>query len=87
MKSLVELHQGTITAESTAGEGSTFTVSLPTDCIYPDALHKETHTESKPDTAQPGKADDGDDEGGTTAKAAATKEEERDTTTVITERQ
>ncbi|GGA87758.1 hybrid sensor histidine kinase/response regulator [Flavobacterium palustre] len=41
-KRLVELHHGTITAESTKEEGSTFTVTLPiSDEIYKNDLHLE----------------------------------------------
>ena len=40
-KSLADLHKATLTAESTEGRGSVFTLTLNTAETYPDALHKE----------------------------------------------
>ena len=41
VKSLADLHEGTLTVESKLGEGSKFTFSLLIDNTYPGALHKE----------------------------------------------
>ncbi|MBO4753591.1 MAG: response regulator [Bacteroidales bacterium] len=41
VRSLVDLHEGTISVESREGEGSRFVFSLSTDNTYPNALHKE----------------------------------------------
>lgn len=45
VKSLADLHEGTLCVESKPGKGTTFIFRLLTDNIYPDALHKE----EKPD--------------------------------------
>ncbi len=39
VRSLTELHKATIKAESTEGEGTTFTVTLNGNETYPDAMH------------------------------------------------
>lgn len=39
VKSLLELHDGTVGVDSREGEGSVFTVRLKADATYPDALH------------------------------------------------
>lgn len=49
VKSLAELHEGTIYAESTLGQGSTFTFRILTGNSYPSALHKEEKTELLPE--------------------------------------
>lgn len=41
VKSLAEIHKGTISVESKVGVGTTFTLSLPASEIYPDAKHRE----------------------------------------------
>lgn len=46
-KNLVEIHQGTITVDSTLGKGSCFKVTLLADCCYPEAVHKEVETDAE----------------------------------------
>lgn len=41
VKNLVELHHGTIKVESKVNEGSTFTLRLPLDDAYPEAIHPD----------------------------------------------
>ncbi|MDR0542625.1 MAG: response regulator, partial [Dysgonamonadaceae bacterium] len=41
VKSLTDLHEGTIRVESTVGKGTIFTFRILKDNTYPDALHKE----------------------------------------------
>lgn len=41
VKSLAELHEANVSAESHDGQGATFTFSLNIDNYYPNALHKE----------------------------------------------
>lgn len=41
VKSLADLHQGTMTVKSELGKGSQFTFSVSVNNTYPDALHKE----------------------------------------------
>ena len=43
--SLIKIHHGTIDVTSEEGKGTTFTVTLPTDEQYPDAIHKDTDIE------------------------------------------
>lgn len=52
VKSLIELHEGTITVESTQGKGSTFRVSLLTGNTYPEALHADAPAESAVENAE-----------------------------------
>lgn len=50
VKSLTDLHEGTLRVESEAGQGTTFTLRLLTENTYPDALHKEVKSEpTKPE--------------------------------------
>ncbi|WP_405456175.1 SpoIIE family protein phosphatase [Streptomyces sp. NBC_00101] len=55
VKELVGLHGGTITASSTAGEGTRFTIRLPFGSAHlpADAIRTETATEASPATADP----------------------------------
>lgn len=41
VKSLADLHQGTLSVDSRLGEGAKFTFSILTENTYPNALHKE----------------------------------------------
>ncbi len=52
VRSLADLHQGTISVESREGEGSRFDFSISTTNTYPNALHKED-TPAKADAAEP----------------------------------
>ena len=45
VKSLADLHQGTMTVKSELGKGSEFTFSVSVSNTYPDALHKEDKEE------------------------------------------
>lgn len=49
VKSLAELHEGTIHAESTPGHGSTFIFRILTGNSYPSALHREEKPELPPE--------------------------------------
>ena len=44
VKSLVQLHEGTLSVKSKLGEGTTFSFRILSDNPYTDALHKETET-------------------------------------------
>ncbi len=46
-KSLVELHEGTISVKSEQGVGSVFTVRLLADNSYPNAMHREVEEPSE----------------------------------------
>ncbi len=50
VKSLAELHKADILAESTEGQGSTFTLRLNIDETYTEALHKEDNDSTLPST-------------------------------------
>ena len=45
VKSLADLHEGTLSVKSEIGRGTTFTFRLLTGNTYPDALHKEEKSE------------------------------------------
>jgi CheY-like chemotaxis protein/AraC-like DNA-binding protein/anti-sigma regulatory factor (Ser/Thr protein kinase) len=45
VKSLAELHEGSISVESREGHGSCFTFAIAVDNTYPNALHKEDNDE------------------------------------------
>lgn len=42
VKSLAEVHGGSITVESKPGKGSTFRFRILTECTYPEALHSDS---------------------------------------------
>ena len=44
VKSLVQLHEGTLSVKSKLGKGTTFSFRILSDNPYTDALHKETET-------------------------------------------
>ena len=50
VKSLAELHEGSIQVESLWGQGSTFTFRILTQNSYPSALHKEELEEEQEET-------------------------------------
>ena len=50
VKSLADLHEGTLTVDSKLGEGSKFTFSILIDNTYPNALHKEDKPEADTDS-------------------------------------
>lgn len=45
VKSLADLHQGTLTVDSQLGKGTKFSFAILTDNTYPNALHKEDRDE------------------------------------------
>lgn len=47
VKSLAELHQGTLDVESTNGKGTSFTFRILTENTYPHALHKDPKDKPK----------------------------------------
>ena len=52
VKSLAEIHHATIEVESKENVGSEFTLTLLTDSIYPEALHRDTRTTPSDKTAE-----------------------------------
>jgi signal transduction histidine kinase len=51
-KRMVELHGGTIWAESDLGQGSTFHVWLPVDARHLEILHRDAYTKQESDLCQ-----------------------------------
>jgi signal transduction histidine kinase len=49
VKNLVEIHQGSIWADSRPNEGTSFRFRILTNNTYPDALHTDEVSENKPD--------------------------------------
>lgn len=60
VKSLVDLHEGMISVESTLGEGTTFTLLLLKDNTYPKARHEELPATSSPADNQPSEGSEHD---------------------------
>ena len=60
VKSLADLHEGSLHVESGTGKGTTFTFRILTENTYPDALHKEEKTESIPEKTESLKEEDND---------------------------
>ena len=60
VKSLADLHEGSLHVESETGKGTTFTFRILTENTYPDALHKEDRTESIPEKTESLKEEDND---------------------------
>lgn len=48
VKAMADLHRAVLTASSTVGRGTTFTLTLHNEDNYPEALHKETQAAVKP---------------------------------------
>lgn len=67
VKSLVELHEGEVSVVSELDKGSTFTVSLLVDNVYPNALHKDVEN-----TREVAGVDDDADESGVKAETQQT---------------
>lgn len=60
VKSLADLHEGSLHVESEMGKGTTFTFRILTENTYPDALHKEEKAESIPERPENLKEEDND---------------------------
>lgn len=60
VKSLADLHEGSLRVESETGKGTTFTFRIFTENTYPDALHKEEKAESIPERPENLKEEDND---------------------------
>ena len=60
VKSLADLHEGTLQVESEIGKGTTFTLRLLAENTYPNALHKEEKMEKK--LIEPEKSEEEDKE-------------------------
>lgn len=52
VKGLSELHEGILKVESTVDAGTTFTLRLPTENTYPNAIHTQHDMEKKPMDAE-----------------------------------
>ena len=52
VKSLADLHEGTLNVESEVGKGTVFTFRILTENTYPDALHKEEKPEVTPQESE-----------------------------------
>lgn len=60
VKSLAEVHGGTLSVDSVLGKGSTFRFRILTDCIYPDALHSNPQNEVRVEIDPESNSDDQD---------------------------
>ena len=60
VKSLADLHEGSLHVESETGKGTTFTFRILTENTYPNALHKEEKTESIPEKTESLKEEEND---------------------------
>lgn len=69
VKSLAELHEGSVSAQSRKGQGSCFTFTIAIDNTYPNALHKEDNIASEEPTVN------SDELAGTEGELADSKEE------------
>jgi signal transduction histidine kinase/ligand-binding sensor domain-containing protein/DNA-binding response OmpR family regulator len=57
VKSLAELHEGSVSVESHEGQGSCFTFTIDIDNTYPNALHKEDQGDKARDSLDTGNYD------------------------------